>query len=233
MMIPSRSGKSLFQRWQVLDFMFYCCTLLLKSSDSWLSHLIRCVELLTYTKQGEKTEGSLTLSFISRASFTKQMQTSTQSPNFDLPFTSGPTSERCWIFCSLFPWLVYANQATLPVPSVFLFECCLEGKPCACPWGRVSAFLPDTPDSGGMAACAKDAPSKPDTKFLKWFVVQDLPSLWRQLLIGDALTEAMLISSSFCLQCFSPFFLALACLMPLLPSLWSTPECFAVMKICG
>lgn len=134
------------------------------------------------------------------------MQTSTQSPNFSLPFTSGPTSERCWVFCSLFPWLVYANQASLPVPSVFLFECCLEGKPCACPWERVSAFLPDTPDSGGMAACAKDAPSKPDTKFLKWFVVQDLPSLWRQLLIGDALTEAMLISLVFVCNAFPPSF---------------------------
>lgn len=83
MKIPKHSGKSLFQRWKVLDLMFYCCTLLLKSSDSWLSHLIGYVELFTFTNQvKKKIEGFLTLSLISRDSFTKQVQTSTQSPNF-------------------------------------------------------------------------------------------------------------------------------------------------------
>lgn len=136
------------------------------------------LDMLCWTPcfQRGRKQKSLTLSSISRASFTKQVQTGTQSPYLGLPFTLGLTSGRCWLFYSLFPWLVYANQAPLAVSSVLFFGCCLEGRPCACPWERPSVFLPDIPDSGGMAACAKDTPSKPDMNLLKWFICRICPA---------------------------------------------------------
>lgn len=79
------------------------------------------------------------------------------------------------------------------------FGCCLQGKPCACPWGKPHVFLPGILDGGGTADCAGEAPSEPAMKHLRWFVEQDLPSLWWQVLIGDTLTEAMWMSFSFCL----------------------------------
>lgn len=57
---------------------------------------------------------------------------------------------------------------------LFPFECCLKAKLCACPCGRLPAFLPGTPDSRGMAACAGETPLEPAMKCLRWFAEQAL-----------------------------------------------------------
>lgn len=62
------------------------------------------LDMLCWTPcfQRGRKQKSLTLSSISRASFTKQVQTGTQSPNLRLPFTLGLTSGRC-SFTHCFP----------------------------------------------------------------------------------------------------------------------------------
>lgn len=177
--------------------------------------MIRCVELLTYANQGEKTKGSLTLSFISRASFTKQAPKALTSAYLllqDPLVKDAESSAHCFLdwfmqtrppclshlcFCLSAAW----KESHVPVHGGGSVRFCLTPQTVEV-WlpvlGRTLKARHEVPQvvcSAGSAQLVKAATDRRCTDRGN----VDLPS--------------------FCLQCFSPFFLALACLMPLLPSL--------------